>query len=486
MNRPIRVLAVFCGVLFFALLLNANYVQFIDADDLNSTSGNRRVVDEEFSRERGPVLVGEDRVARSVPSDDQYDYQRIYRQTQLYSHLTGYYSYVHGRTDIEQTANPVLSGADPRLFVNRVVDLLGSQQPGGGSVQLTVDPQAQRAAFDGLQGLPGSPRGAVVALDPSTGAVLAMVSTPSYDPNRLADHDLEAATKAYKQLNGDDDQPLLDRTRANTWAPGSTFKLVTAAAALESGEYSPDTKVPGGPSLDLPQTEQDLTNDVASCGTGEITLTVALAFSCNVSFGDIGLKLGNAALQEQAEAFGFNDSTYFDDLRMVASNYPEDAAGPFTAFSAIGQGDVAATPLQMAMVAAGIANDGDVMKPYVIDEVLSPELELIERTEPEQLSEAVSSGVAAQLTQMMVSVVEDGTADDAAIPGVSVAGKTGTAERTEDLPPYAWFVSFAPADNPKVAVAVFVENPDVPREQISGGGLAGPVAKSVMQAVIGS
>ncbi|CAN5707595.1 penicillin-binding protein 2 [soil metagenome] len=486
MNRPIRVLAVFCGVLFLALLLNANYVQFIDANDLNSTSGNRRVVDEEFSRERGPILVGEDPVARSMSSKDEYDFQRIYRQSQLYSHLTGYYSYVYGRTDIEQTANPVLSGDDPRLFVNRVVDLLGSQQPAGGSVQLTIDPAAQRAAFDGLQSLPGSPRGAVVALDPSTGAVLSMVSTPSYNPNRLADHDFDAAAKAYKQLNSDDDQPLLDRTRANTWAPGSTFKLVTAAAALESGDYSPETKVPGGPTRDLPQTEQDLTNDVTSCGSGDITLTVALAFSCNVSFGDIGLKLGNDALLEQAEAFGFNDGTYFDGLRTVPSTYPKDADGPFTAFSAIGQGDVAATPLQMAMVAAGIANDGDVMKPYVVDEVLSPDVELIERTEPEQLSEAVSSGVAAQLTEMMVTVVEDGTADDAAIPGVSVAGKTGTAERTEDLPPYAWFVSFAPADDPKVAVAVFVENPDVPRDQISGGGLAGPVAKSVMQAVIGS
>ncbi len=486
MNRPIRVLAVFCGLLFLALLLNANYVQFIDAEDLNSTSGNRRVVDEEFSRERGPVLVGEASVARSVASKDDYDYQRVYRQTQLYAHLTGYYSYVYGRTAIEDTANPILSGGDSRLFVDRVADLVGSQQPSGGSVQLTIDPQAQQAALEGLQALPGGPRGAVVALDPATGGVLAMVSTPSYDPNRLASHDFDAAADAYDQLNKDDDQPLLDRTRENTWAPGSTFKLVTAAAALESGRYTPDTMVPGGPTLDLPLTDRVLSNDVESCGSGDITLTMALAFSCNVSFGDIGLDLGNAALKEQAEAFGFNDGSYFDDLRLVASNYPDDAPGALTAFSAIGQYDVAATPLQMAMVAGAIANDGDVMKPYVIDEVLSPDVELLERTEPEQLSEAVSSEVAEQLTTMMVSVVEDGTADEAAIPGVAVAGKTGTAERNEDLPPYAWFVSFAPADDPQVAVAVFVENPDVPREEISGGGLAGPIAKSVMQAVIGS
>jgi peptidoglycan glycosyltransferase len=483
-NRPIRVLAVFCGVLFLALLLNANYVQFVIADDLNARNGNRRVIDEEFSRERGEILVAQTRVARSVESDDEFDYQRVYGQPDLYAHLTGFYSYLFGASDLELAANPILSGSDPRLFVNRVIDLIGSQQPAGGSVQLTINPGVQQAALAGLQSLPGEPRGAVVALEPATGAVLAMVSTPSYNPNELASHDLESSQEAYQRLNGREDEPLLDRTRENTYSPGSTFKIVTAAAALESGEYTPETQVPGGPTLDLPETENPLTNDVSACDVGQVTLTFALAFSCNVSFGAIGLDLGNDALRAQAERFGFNDSSFFDDLRLVPSTYPESAEGPFVAYNAIGQFDVSATPLQMAMVAAGIANDGDVMRPYVVDEVRAPDLDLLERTEPEPMSEAVSSDVAEQLTQMMVAVVDQGTADEAAIEGVEVAAKTGTAERTEDLPPYAWFVSFAPADDPKVAVAVFVENAAVARSEISGGGLAGPIANSVMRAVI--
>jgi len=379
-NRPIRVLAVFCGLLFLALLLNVTYVQFVDAGDLNDDDLNRRVVDEEFSRDRGPILVAGQPVARSVPSDDQYDYQRVYRDTELYAHLTGYYAYLQGASGVESAANGILAGSDKALFVNRVVDLVGSEQPRGGSVQLSIDPAAQQAALDGLNALPGDPRGAVVALEPDTGAVLAMVSTPSYDPNRIASHDLDAAQQAYEEYDEADIQPLLDRGRENSWFPGSTFKLVTAAAALESGDYTPETLVPGGPTLDLPSSPQVLTNDV-DCGSGEVTLTFALANSCNVSFGSIGLDLGNEVLQDQAEAFGFNADEgqirYLDGLRVVGSTYPDEASGPFAAYNAIGQFDVSATPLQMAMVAAGIANDGTVMAPYVVDEIRSPDLELL-------------------------------------------------------------------------------------------------------------
>ncbi len=487
MNRPIRVLAVACGVLFLALLLNVNYVQFLQADDLNARQGNRRVIDEEFSRERGPILVTGTPIARSVPSDDDYDFQREYPSPQLYSNLTGYYSYEFGGSDLENSQNGILSGSDPRLFVNRVVDLLGSDQPTGGSVSLTIDPDAQQAADEGLRALGGDTKGAVVALDPETGGILAMVSRPSYDPNRLASHDFEAARRARAELLDDKADPLLDRTRQNIYAPGSTFKLVTAAAALSSGDYSPETQVPAGPTLDLPQTTAVLTNDVSTCDSvNEMSLTSALANSCNTSFGAVGLDLGADALREQAEAFGFGDESYLDELGLVASVFPENPDEPQTAFSAIGQFDVSATPLQMAMVTAGIANGGTVMKPYIVDEIRSPDVEVLERHDPEELHQAVSSGVASQLTQMMVSVVNDGTAAEAAIPGVDVAAKTGTAERSETLPPYAWFVSFAPADDPEVAVAVFIESTEgVSRDEISGGGLAGPIAQSVMESVIG-
>lgn len=181
----------------------------------------------------------------------------------------------------------------------------------------------------------------------------------------------------------------------------------------------------------------------------------------------------------------FGDDSYLDELHLVASQFPESAEGPLTAYSAIGQYDVSATPLQMAMVAAGIANDGTVMKPYLVDEIFSPDVELLEEHDPEELHQAVSSGVAAQLTQMMVAVTSSGgTGSSVQIPGVSIAAKTGTAERTEDLPPYAWFVSFAPADDPQVAVAVFVENAAVARSEISGSGISGPIAQSVMASVI--
>ena len=486
MNRPIRVLAVACGVLFLALLLNVNYVQFLQADDLNAKQGNRRVIDEEFSRERGPILVAGTPVARSVPSDDDYDFQREYPSPQLYSNLTGYYSYEYGGSDLENSQNGILSGSDPRLFVNRVVDLLGSDQPSGGSVSLTIDPAAQQAAYDGLRSLGDDTKGAVVALDPETGGILAMVSRPSYDPNRLASHNFEEVRKARGELLDDPNDPLLDRSRQNIYAPGSTFKLVTAAAALSSGDYSPETEVPAGPSLDLPQTDLTLGNDVSFCdGVSETTLTLALANSCNTSFGAIGMDLGADALREQAEAFGFEDDSYLEELGLVASQFPDNPDEPQTAFSAIGQFDVSATPLQMAMVTAGIANGGTVMKPYIVDEIRSPDVELLESHDPEELHQAVSSGVASQLTQMMVETVNNGTADESAIPGIDVAAKTGTAERTEALPPYAWFVSFAPADDPEVAVAVFIESTEgVSREEISGGGLAGPIARSVMQSVI--
>lgn len=486
MNRPIRVLAVVCGVLFLALLVNANFVQFVQAEDLNDKTANRRVLDEEFSRERGSILVAGRPIAESLPSDDEYEYQREYPFPQLYANITGYYSYTSGADALENSQNSILSGSDAQFFVNRVVDLLGSKEPTGGSVSLTIDPDAQQAAFDGLNSLGAEARGSVVALDPATGGILAMVSKPSYDPNRLATHDFPQAQRAYEELLEDRNDPLIDRSREDRFAPGSTFKLVTAAAALESGDYSPDTQVPAGPTLDLPLTDDVLTNSVPDCDeVQEATLTFALANSCNTSFGAVGLDLGADAIRQQAEDFGFGDDSYLDELTVVESIFPEDPDEPQTAFSAIGQFDVSATPLQMAMVAAGIGNDGTVMKPYLVDRVYSPDVKVLDETDPEELHQAMSSGAASQLTQMMVTTVADGTALPAAIPGIDVAGKTGTAERSEADSPYAWFTSFAPADDPQVAVAVFIESaPNVERGDIAGGLLGGPIAKQVMEAVI--
>jgi peptidoglycan glycosyltransferase len=497
MNRPIRNLAIGCMMLFLALLINATYLQYWQSDNLTSLSkhpDNRRVLDAAYSRARGAIVVKGKEIAKSVKSDDQYEYQREYPQGRQYAQITGFFSRDWGLGGIESTQNSILSGDDSKLFVNRVIDLVGNQSPEGGSVSLTLNPKAQKAAYDGLRALGDNVQGAVVALEPSTGKVLALVSSPSYDPNRLSSHDFTSVSKARTSLLDNKLRPLDDRAIEEVLPPGSTFKLVTAAAALESGKFQPDSMVPGGSSLDLPQTSKNLINENGgSCGGAKITLTRALQVSCNVAFGSVGLKLGADALVKQAEKFGWGQ-TYFHDLddsltRQATSRMTAKTGDvidpPQTALSAIGQSNVAATPLQMAMVAAGIANGGTVMKPYLVDEIRSNDLEVLDKTDPEPLySNAVSAATARKLTDMMVAVVDNGTAVNAQIPGVQVAGKTGTAQSAADRPPYAWFVSFAPADNPTVAVAVLVQDAGVDRNAISGNGLAAPIAKAVMEAVL--
>jgi peptidoglycan glycosyltransferase len=483
MNKPIRTLSLFALVLFGLLLVNVNYVQAFRAGSLNDMAGNRRARDAECSRERGPILVGGRTAAKSIPSDDRLKYQRVYPQARLYAPVTGFFSCYFGTRAVENSQNSILSGSDSRLFVNRLLDLVGNNQPQGGSVLLTINPAAQHAAYQGLLALPGHTRGAVVALDPRTGAILADVSVPSYDPNRLATHDFEKAKAEYARLNAHGARTFISRSTQSIYPPGSTFKLVTAATALSNG-YTPATMVRGGAELRLPQTSHVLHNENGStCGGDQITLTQALVVSCNVSFADLGLKLGADKLRDQAEKFGFNED-YLTQLPFNDSHFPTNLDEPQTALSAIGQFDVAASPLQMAMVAAGIANGGAVMSPYVVDEVRAPDLDLIDKAEPQVLHQAISGAVASELTQMMVDVVNSGTGTPARIPGVTVASKTGTANSTTSRSPYAWMVAFAPANDPQVAVAVLIERTGVTRDDITGGGLAGPIARDVMESVI--
>lgn len=481
MNRPIRRVALVFVVLFLLLLGNANYIQIFRADDLNSRGDNRRVLLDEYAHERGPIVVAGKPVAKSVKTDDTLTYLRRYTHPKLYAHLTGFYSFIYGRTGVEASENDVLSGTDNKLFVRRMLDLLTNRQPKGGSALLTIDPKAQRAASEGL----GDRKGAVVALEPSTGKILAMVSHPSYDPNKLASHDADAITKARERLLNDDDEPLQNRATQHRYPPGSTFKLVTAAAALATGDYDPDTQVPAPFAVDLPLSDNKLYNENHSrCGPGDtVSLEDALRVSCNTAFGPLGLKLGADALRKQAQKFGFGTKPV-PELGTVKSVFPKDPDAPETILSAIGQYDVAATPLQIAMVSAAIANHGTLMKPYLVALDRGPDLRPLHVTEPEEMSQAMSRHDADELTQMMETVVESGTGEPAQIPGVKVAGKTGTAQTTPDRPPYAWFTSFAPADHPKVAVAVVIEDAKVARDEITGGGLAGPIATDVTKAVL--
>lgn len=481
MNSAIRRLAVAAIILMLALMANSTYLQAFRAGDLNGRNDNRRVRDSQFSVDRGPILIGSAPIAQSKPSDDRFLFQRTYAGGPGYAPVTGYYSYLYGRAGIELNQNSQLNGSDPSLVFRRVVDVATGKRQQGASVGLTLNPAAQRAAYAGLAGK----KGAVVAIEPKTGRVLALVSRPSYDPNELAGHDLDKVSAAWKKLTEDKDRPMSNRAAKELFPPGSTFKLVTAAAALSSGKYTPQTQVRSPAVLELPQTTVGLPNQNGrNCGGSDnATLTVALRLSCNTAFGSVGMDLGADALREQAEKFGFGERQ-LPELGGVASRFPEDPNAPQVAQSAIGQFDVRATPLQMAMVAAGIANGGDVMKPYLVQNVRTADLKTVTDTKPESLHQAVSTDVASQLTQMMVDVVENGTGKTARIDNVQVAGKTGTAQTSPERPPFAWFTSFAPADDPKVAVAVMIEDAGVARDDISGGALAGPIAKAVMEAVI--
>ncbi len=487
MNTPIRRLAVACLVLFLALMGNATYVQYIQASELNSHANNKRVIDDEYSRERGAILVGGEAVAESVPSDDQFEFLRTYPAGPLYAHLTGYFSYTYGRSAVENAQNSVLSGSDNRLFVNRVVDLLANKQPKGGSVDLTIDGVGQQTAAQALAALPAGTKGAVVALDPRTGAVLTMVSQPSYDPNQLASHDFSAVNQAWTALSEDPNQPMLNRATQEIQPPGSTFKLVTASAALENLNLNPASIVQGGSELSFPGITYTLPNaGGGNCGGDQITLERALNVSCNVTFGSLAMQVGQGALAEQAAKFGFGDRL-IENIASNASRFATDGAdleAPQLAQSGIGQFEVAATPLQMAMVAAGIANDGVVMTPYLVQTVRDPSLRVLDDAgDGEEYSTALSPQSAQMMQQMMISTVNSGTASSARINGVEVGGKTGTAQRGNGLPNLAWFASFASAGDQQVAVAVMIESAQA-TDDISGGRLAGPIARSVMEALL--
>lgn len=487
MNKPIRAMAVACLLMFLGLLLNANVVQFVQADELNEKTGNRRVIDEEFSRERGAIIVDGEPIAESVPVKDKWQFQRRYTDAKLYAPVTGYFSYVYGQDGIEKSYNSILSGSDDRLFVNRMIDVISNDQPQGGSVELTLDPAAQKAAFDGLADLGEDTRGAVVALDPQSGEVLAMVSQPTYNPNSLASHDLQKVTAAMQRLTADKDEPLINRTAQTTLPPGSTFKVVTAASGIAELGLDADSDVKGGATLSFPGIDYKLPNQGGSnCGGNPISLQRALEVSCNVSFGWLAGKVGQDALVSQAEKFGFGERP-IDDVTSYPSRVTADPdtklEAPQLAQTGIGQYEVAATPLQMAMVAGAVANDGVLMKPHLVRTVRAPNLSILEQEEPEEIGTPMTTGDARELRSMMVSVVEDGTGAPAAIPGVDVGGKTGTAESAPDRPPYAWFIGFAPASDPKVAVAVLVESTQNTTD-IGGGRLGGPIARSVMEAVL--
>ncbi|SDQ22732.1 penicillin-binding protein 2 [Quadrisphaera sp. DSM 44207] len=481
MNGPLRRLSVIVVSLFVVLMGAGTWVQFVTAGRLQDDPRNSRALFAELGRERGPILVEGEAVALSEEVDDRFRYQRLYPAGPLWAHATGVYSVVFGATGLEEAANDLLSGTSDDLFYRRLSDLLTGREPGGAVVETTLDAAVQEAAAQAL----GDQEGAVVALDPRTGEVLAMVSSPSYDPNALASHDAEAVRAARQELLEDPGDPLVNRAiGGDLYPPGSVFKLVTAAAALEAGS-TPESALTGVAELDLPQTTATIGNSGGGgCGSGgQVSLADALRVSCNTAFAALGMELGTDALVERARAFGFGEELSIP-LRVTPSSVPASMAPPQLAQASIGQYEVRVTPLQVAVLSAAVANGGVVMRPNLVSAVRGDDLEVLQAPEPTELGRATSEQTAQALTAMMVGVVESGTGTAAQVDGVQVAGKTGTAQHAEGRAPHAWFTGFAPAGDPRVAVAVVVEEGGSAGDQASGGRTAAPIAREVVEAVL--
>jgi peptidoglycan glycosyltransferase len=489
-NRPIRRVGVFVAILLLAVVLNLNWVQVIKADHYKDNSANRRTVLDEYKRQRGSIVLqgSGTPVAESIPTKDALMYLRKYSGGPVYAAVTGFNSLYYGNTAIEAAEDGVLAGTDDRLFVQRLTNLLTGRDTRGGNVLLTVNKQAQAAAYQAM----GPRRGAVVALDPATGAILAAVSTPSFDPNTLSSHSAEKIQAAYKRYNADPQNPLLNRVFNVTYPPGSVFKVVVASAALKNGR-TPQTRVPAPNTLTLPNTRTQLRNfGGEQCADGKTdTLIHALTISCNTAFAQLGMDLGADTLKREAALFGIDDSGFGVPLGVAASSVGPVVDEPSLAQSSIGQRDVRVTPLQAAMLSAAVANDGKLMKPYLIAEEQAPNLAVLSHPDPQLLNQVMNPTQADQLTSMMVEVVNRGSGTAAQIPGIQVAGKTGTADNGPQNsdgvylnPPHAWFSGFAPADNPKIAVAVIIENGGVRGSETTGGLEAAPVAQAVMKAYL--
>ncbi|MFI1563583.1 peptidoglycan D,D-transpeptidase FtsI family protein [Streptomyces sp. NPDC020490] len=488
MNKPLRRIAIFCGLLVLTLLIRDNWLQYAQADKLRTDPANRRVAIERYANPRGDIIVDGNAVTGFVESKHgDFKYKRTYKNGPMWAPVTGYSSQAFGANQLESIEDGILTGNDDRLFFRNTLDMVTGKQRQGGNVVTTLNAAAQKAAFNGLK---GRGKGAVVALEPSTGKILALASYPSYDPSTIAGYsndDAAAWKKLQKKYNPDD--PMLNRALRETYPPGSTFKVVTAAAALENGLYSSaDQKTKTPLPWIMPGTTTPLKNE-GNIPCENATMRIALRYSCNTVFGKIGADLGNDKMLAEAKKFGF-DAEQFTPTRSSASVFSDNMNQSQTALSSIGQFNTAATPLQMAMVASAVANNGKLMKPYMVDKLQSSTLDTIEQTDPEELSQPLSSENAQILQSMMETVVKEGTGTRAQINGVTVGGKTGTAQHgvANSKNPYAWFISYAKLSDGSspVAVAVVVEDESANRGDISGGGLAAPIAKSVMEAVIDS
>ncbi|RKT51867.1 peptidoglycan D,D-transpeptidase FtsI family protein [Saccharothrix australiensis] len=486
MNKPLRRVGLAMMAMMVLLLGNATYVQVIKSDDYRKNPLNRRVVLDQYSRERGQIIAsGGEPLATVERTTDRLRYLRKYAGP-AFAPVTGYFSTVYGTSGLERAEDDLLNGSDDRLFARRVSALITGRDPKGGSLQLTVNAALQQVAYDKLQGVNGS----VVAIRPQTGEILAMASTPTFDPNALASHDVGEQQAAWRQLNAADAElPLLNRSIAGLYAPGSTFKLIVAAAALAEGKTK-DSEVDGRPVITLPGTQTPLPNfNDSNCGNGvTATLQEALAKSCNTAFAVLANELGPEKLRRTAAKFGFDDSDLAIPMGVETSRLGPMKDAPAVYQTGIGQRDALVTPLENAVVAATIANGGVRMRPHLVQKILAPDLQVISETDPDEVTDAMKPDEARALRDMMIES-EKNTAGGGKLSNVVIASKTGTAEHGEDVKktkPHAWYVGFAPAEKPEIAIAVIVENGGDAGLAATGGRVAAPIGRAVIGSYLGS
>ncbi|MCX5375877.1 penicillin-binding transpeptidase domain-containing protein [Streptomyces sp. NBC_00091] len=483
MIRYIRWCAYFCALLLAALLANVARVQVWESAAYGANPANKRPAIERYAEPRGDILVDGRPVTGSRDSGQLLRYERTYTDGPLYAPVTGFSSQTYGTSFVERAEDGILSGTDPGLSAFPLWYDLARGRPGGGNAATTLRAAVQRAAYRGL----GGKRGAVAAVEPATGRILALVSSPSYDPGLLSGTGTRVKA-AWERLNSDPAKPMLNRALRETYPPGSTFKIVTAAAALDAGvvtDVDAPTRTPDP--YPLPGTSTLLPN--AATGCADASMADAVQWSCNTVMAKIGVQVGLRAMAEAAGRFGFNDEGLRVPSWVSRSNFDTDMSPDQLALSAIGQFNTKATPLQMAMVAAAVANGGELRTPYLVDRTTQDDGSLVRRTDQRTLSRAMSPATALRMQELMVKVVEDGTGRNAAIPGAQVGGKTGTAQHGVGNAgtPYAWFIAWARAEGapqPAVAVAVVVEDASAVRGDISGNGAAAPIARAVMEAAL--
>ena len=491
MNTAIRRVAIAAMVMVVALLAQLTWVQVFRADELRADPRNSRMLLDEYSRQRGQITAGGRVVALSQPTDGRYKYARAYPNDPFaFGPTVGYYSLQYATSGVEQSQDSFLNGSDDRLLSQRISGLISGRTPQGGSVELTLDPDAQRTAYDALQRGAGQGPfvGSVAAVRPSTGEVLALASSPSFDPNGLSSQDPDVRRATMQGIENDDDNPLLNHATQQALPPGSTMKVITTAAALTDG-MGPDTSVSGADRITLPNTATQLENyDGESCGGGSTTLQHAFELSCNVPFVELSQKVGQGDFAKTAAAFGVDGKAPSDlGIPAAPSGVGEMGDDAGLAMSAIGQNNVRMTTLQNAMVAGTVSNGGVRMKPQLVKSLLGPDLSTIKGFTPADAGRAVSDEVAGQLTDLMTAAENHaaGNGSGGGIPGVQIASKTGTAEHGEDSRssvPYTWYIAFVPGKD--VAVAVCLESGPGITQGTVGATYAAPIGREVLGSVV--